>query len=118
MATQKRFPWPAAHQCPHGHIPSRQGYDGSGVADVNLTLRPLELTDASAITLAIANWDVSQWLSAVPYPYTIDDAEYFITQIVLKDTIWAIDNETSLIVVIGVKPDLGYWLRGDLHGKG
>ena len=84
----------------------------------DLTLRPLELTDASAITLAIANWDVSQWLSAVPYPYTIDDEEYFITQIALKDTIWAIDNETSLIVVIGVKPDLGYWLRGDLHGKG
>ena len=84
----------------------------------DLTLRPLELTDASAITLDIANWDVSQWLSAVPYPYTIDDAEYFITQIVLKDTIWAIDNETGLIVVIGVKPDLGYWLRSDLHGKG
>ncbi len=84
----------------------------------DLTLRPLGLTDASAITLAIANWDVSQWLSAVPYPYTIDDAEYFITQIAPKDTVWAIDDGTGLIGVIGVKPDLGYWLRGDLHGRG
>ena len=80
----------------------------------DLILRPLELTDASAIPQALADWDVSRWMSAVPSPYTIDDAKYFITQIAPKDTIWAIDDETDLIGVIGVKPNLGYWLRGDL----
>lgn len=84
----------------------------------DLMLRPLELRDASAITDALADWDVSQWLSAVPYPYSTEDAEYFITKIAPNDTIWAIDDGTGLIGVIGVKPDLGYWLRKELHGKG
>lgn len=74
----------------------------------DLILRPLVLTDASAISDALADWNVVQWLSAVPYPYAKKDAEYFITDIALNDTIWAIDDGTGLIGVIGVKPGLGY----------
>jgi RimJ/RimL family protein N-acetyltransferase len=48
----------------------------------------------------------------------VKDAEYFITDIAPNDTIWAIDDGTGLVGVIGVKPDLGYWLRSDLHGRG
>ena len=51
-------------------------------------------------------------------PYTAKDAEYFITDIAPNDTIWTIDDGTGLIGVIGVKPNLGFWLRSGLHGRG
>ncbi len=43
-----------------------------------LTLRPLEMTDADAIVEGVGNYDVSRWLSVVPYPYTVEDALWFL----------------------------------------
>ncbi len=82
-----------------------------------LILRPIVMDDAEAITRALSHWDVVQWLSAVPFPYSYDDATYFITEIVPKDLSWAIDAGDGLIGVIGVKPDLGYWLDIAYHGQ-
>lgn len=82
-----------------------------------LTLRPIVIEDAEAITRALSHWDVVQWLSAVPFPYSRDDATFFITEIVPKNLSWAIDAGDGLIGVIGVKPDLGYWLDVAYHGQ-
>ncbi len=84
----------------------------------DITLRPLVLHDAGAITSAMSDWNVVQWLSAVPFPYSHADAVYFITEIAPNDTIWAIEGGAGLIGVVGVKPDLGYWLTADYHGQG
>ncbi len=82
-----------------------------------LTLRPIVKADADQITRGLSNWDVVQWLSAVPFPYARQDAIYFITEVVPTTTTWAIDAGEGLIGVIGVKPDLGYWLNADFHGQ-
>lgn len=83
-----------------------------------LTLRPMVASDAPAIMAALNVHDVAKWLSAPPYPYTAEDAAYFIREIVPTQVIWAIDTGTGLIGSIGVKPDLGYWLDQRFHGQG
>lgn len=82
-----------------------------------LTLRPVTLDDAGAIVTGLRDWDVVQWLSAPPFPYAHDDAVHFVTKIIPQTTTWAIDAGEGLIGVIGVKPDLGYWLAATYHGQ-
>lgn len=85
-----------------------------------LTLRPLAWSDRAAITDALNNWDITRWLSQVPFPYTLADADQFIdmAQRSPDDAHWAIDQGAGLIGVISVKPDLGYWLDQAHHGQG
>lgn len=82
-----------------------------------LTLRPITLDDAAAIQRGVNNWDVVQWLTAPPFPYSVDDALHFINEIVPHSTSWAIDAGDGFIGTIGVKPALGYWLDVDYHGQ-
>lgn len=82
-----------------------------------LTLRPVTVDDADAITIGLRDWDVVQWLTAPPFPYARDDAIYFIEEVIPLTMTWAIDAGEGLIGVIGVKPDLGYWLAADYHGQ-
>jgi RimJ/RimL family protein N-acetyltransferase len=85
-----------------------------------LTLRPLAPGDDAAVVAALSNWDIVKWLTAVPWPYSLDDAVYFRTHIAAHPDHphWAIDDGTGLIGVISVKPDMGYWLASGHHGKG
>jgi len=87
------------------------------IATRRLTLRPVTLHDVDAITDAMRHWDVVQWLTAPTFPYARTDAVYFVTQIIPSVTNWAIDAGEGLIGMIGVKPDLGYWLHRDFHGQ-
>ncbi len=48
------------------------------VATERLTMRPLRLDDAAQIYALFANWDVVRYLSAPPWPYSIDDAHAFV----------------------------------------
>ena len=91
---------------------------GGTLRTKRLTLRPIELADAQAIADAINVFDVAKWLSAPPYPYSLDDATFFITEIATQETIWAIDMGEGMIGSIGCKPDLGYWLDQRHHGQG
>ena len=43
-----------------------------------LTLRPPEKKDVPVLPSLIGDWDVAQWLSRVPHPYTVDDARDWI----------------------------------------
>ena len=85
-----------------------------------LMLRPLRGSDRAAITDALNHWDVARWLSVVPFPYTLADADEFIdmAQHNPGDAHWAIDQGAGLIGVISVKPDMGYWLAQSHHGQG
>ncbi len=76
-----------------------------------LLLRPLVPDDADALVAGVGNFDVSKWLSVVPYPYTSEDAEFFIEKTLETGAqVWAITQDGGLIGVIGLDPDLGYWL--------
>ena len=84
-----------------------------------LTLRPLEENDADAITEGIGNYDVSKWLSVVPYPYTRDDALWFIGKCRDGGTLtWAIVDDAGLQGIVGIDEGLGYWLARPAWGKG
>ena len=85
-----------------------------------LTLRPITLFDAADINAALNQPDVPGWLTNVPYPYTLSDAEDFIRDIAQDpdDPHWAIDAGAGLIGVISIGRELGYWLNADHHGKG
>lgn len=85
-----------------------------------LTLRPITLFDAADITACMNQPGVPGWLTAVPFPYTLKDAEDFIRKIAQgpEGHHWAIDAGTGLIGVISIGGELGYWLSADHHGKG
>ena len=84
-----------------------------------LTLRPLEMSDADAIVAGVGNYDVSKWLSVVPYPYTHEDAEWFLEKSISDGSkVWAICDESGFCGVIGIDDELGYWLARRAWGKG
>ena len=50
-----------------------------------LILRPWEDKDALDLVEGLNNLNVSKWLAAVPYPYTMDDAISFINYTKTKE---------------------------------
>ena len=91
---------------------------GPTLRTARLNLRPVVEADAPAIVDALNVFDVAKWLTAPPYPYTHEDAVYFIKNVVPHEVIWAIEMDGRMIGSIGCKPDLGYWLDQRFHGQG
>lgn len=84
-----------------------------------LTLRPLEASDADALVAGVDNYDVSRWLSVVPYPYGIEDAQEFLKHVFASAAlIWGICDEAGLIGVVGVEDEFGYWLARPAWRRG
>lgn len=84
-----------------------------------LTLRPLHETDADAITAGVGNFDVSKWLSVVPYPFDREDALGFIGRLESRDDmVWGICNARGLVGIVAIEDELGYWLARPAWGKG
>ncbi len=85
-----------------------------------LTLRPIVRDDTDAIVSALSQWRVTRWLTNAPFPFGHKNAVYFIDEIANAkgEPFWGIDQGNGLIGVISVKPDLGYWLHPDHHGRG
>lgn len=71
------------------------------------------------MTKALNNINVSRWLTMVPFPYGITDAEWFINEIAngnfSAQVIW---HDDAFIGTIGVDGDFGYWIAQDQWGKG
>ncbi len=76
-----------------------------------LTLRSLMPGDAPFIAQYIADPDVSRWLTSVPEPYHLADAEAFLAQMSGKAGVWGICGP-ELMGVVTLRPGLGlgYWL--------
>lgn len=93
-----------------------------------LRLRPLAIEDAQPIANLVGNWNVARWLAAVPFPYTLADAEAFIIDAGLRPVerrgiVCAIAREGDLIGVASVEqrqagPVLGFWLGEPYWGNG
>ena len=84
-----------------------------------LTLRPPARRDARVITKAINNLNVSRWLTMVPYPYGMTDAEWFINENAKghfdAHLIW---HDEIFVGAIGLDDGFGYWLAEDAWHKG
>lgn len=76
-----------------------------------LLLRPLVAEDAGTLTPLIADFEVSKWLTHAPYPYTLKDGHAFVArQSASEGRVWTITQDDTLMGVIGVQRELGYWL--------
>ncbi len=84
-----------------------------------LTLRPLRPDDRPAIAEGVGNYEVARWLSVVPYPYGLADADTFIDEVrAAGKRVWAICDDDGLVGLVGLEGQLGYWLARPAWGHG
>ena len=80
--------------------------------------------DKQFIVSQIGDWEVVQWLSEVPWPYTEDDADDWINILSRQELAFNIYLSDSLIGGIRLTHDdddyheLGYWLGREHWGQG
>lgn len=96
----------------------------------NYMLRDLSKDDAPSLVRYANNRKI--WINlrdAFPYPYTLDDAEAFLSRVMqsIPGTFFAIATDTEAIGSIALTPgqdvhrftaELGYWLAEPFWGKG
>ena len=84
-----------------------------------LVLRASAPQDAPILASALNNYAISKWLTTVPYPYSLADAQWFIDANAAgrfcARLIWEGDK---FVGVIGLDGELGYWLSQDAWGQG
>jgi RimJ/RimL family protein N-acetyltransferase len=94
-----------------------------------LTLRPGWIDDAPALTAAIAHEGVAMKLAGLPWPYGLNDADFFLTMPLAPGEatclIFAHDQpgEPRLVGGCGIHRlgddhEIGYWLTPDAWGRG
>ena len=89
-----------------------------------LTLKKLGISDKDRLIYLIGDSRVSETLSNVPYPYTDEDAEYWLNSVNTSEFKLNIFRNSVLIGGIGLTPEdddyceLGYWLGFEYWGKG
>ena len=109
--------------------------DGFELRTDRLLLRPMRPDDAAPLFALFNNWNVVRFLSSPPWPYTLDDARWFVRAAVtraaeLDEDVLAITHDGIFAGVIGVRfreantlqrgagPNIGYWLGEPLWGRG
>ena len=75
--------------------------------------------DVRVVAKALNDFVVSRWLSVVPFPYGVTDAEWFINENLRgafrARFIWA---DERFVGTIGLDDELGYWIAQDAWGHG
>jgi RimJ/RimL family protein N-acetyltransferase len=96
------------------------------------SIRSLRSTDATSMARHLNNPNVSRYMSGVPEPYALSDAEEWLTKVMTHDpeTHFAITIDDELVGGIGLKPDpsgldvlrhsaeIGYWLSEPFWNRG
>lgn len=96
------------------------------ITTARLVLATPTLNDVQAIARACNNRNVHRFLARLPFPYSEDDARFFIEHIVPSEgeQVLGIYLYGSLIGVVGFRldggqePELGYWLAEEHWGHG
>jgi RimJ/RimL family protein N-acetyltransferase len=92
-----------------------------------LVLRTPRKEDAPAIAALANDWEVASRLTRLPHPYTLEDAAFFVEEIVPRELVWLIEDAGSraMLGVAGLTPEedaqsfeLGYWLGRAFWGHG
>ena len=84
-----------------------------------LVLRPAYIGDAARV-LQIVEYDISKWLIPVPDPYTLMDAQDWLSSLRFERGryVWAITRDGDVIGMIGIDPTLGYLIAKEHRGHG
>lgn len=84
-----------------------------------LVLRPAYIGDAGRVA-QIMEYDISKWLIPVPDPYTLTDAQDWLSSLRFERGryVWAISRDGEVIGMIGIDPTLGYWIGKEHWGQG
>lgn len=87
-----------------------------------LVLRPMRDTDATNIVSALSDYEVTRYLTVVPFPYSEADALEWIGMqkpAEPREATLAIELPGhGMIGAVGIGPGLGYWLDRRYHGYG
>jgi RimJ/RimL family protein N-acetyltransferase len=87
-----------------------------------LTLRPQDEADIDANIAGLNDFEVSRYLTVVPYPYTLADAREWIGKqqpITIGHAVFALDLPGhGMIGAVTLVDQLGYWLDRRHHGNG
>lgn len=101
-----------------------------------LVLRALSKDELPRFVILLDVWEVVRWMSVIPYPYTLRDAEFFYND--MQQGYWnddpqffalALKDTNLLIGGLGLHPpraanapegemEIGYWLGIDYWGQG
>jgi RimJ/RimL family protein N-acetyltransferase len=87
-----------------------------------LRLRALSAADIPAMLTGLNDWSVVRYLTAVPYPYSPEDAASWVTSRPTPTpemSTFAIElPDEGMVGSVGLDRELGYWLLASQHGKG
>lgn len=87
-----------------------------------LILRPAVADDLGALVEGLNQWEVAQYLTVVPYPYSDDDGQVWINGLRpaepgLAHFVVELPG-AGMIGAVGLSDELGYWLDQRFHGRG
>jgi RimJ/RimL family protein N-acetyltransferase len=83
-----------------------------------LTLRPFRASDAPDVVRVLNDIEVSKWLTRVPYPYSVHDANWFTRRVAAKAFVFGIEFRGRIVGTIGCEGEFGYWLGRAYWGQG
>lgn len=87
-----------------------------------LILRPQREDDVDAIIAGLNDYEVTRYLTVVPFPYTEADAREWVerqTPAIPGEAHFAIELPgEGMIGGVGIAAELGYWLNRRHHGRG
>ena len=90
----------------------------------NLVIKKPNTRDIHALVNELNNWNISKWLVEVPFPYSINDANYWIKKTEEDEFSFNIYLKNKLIGGISItnklgqhKWELGYWIGEEYWGN-
>ena len=91
----------------------------------NLVIKKPSEKHLKSLIKELNNWNISKWLVEVPYPYSIDDAKYWVKK--TKQDQYSLNIYLKNKLIGGVtlsnqrensKWELGYWIGEEYWGNG
>lgn len=84
-----------------------------------LVLRRFRREDSARLVALLNDLDVVRWLTNVPFPFKIEDADNFILNLAPQvHDAFAIETEGQVIGTMSAGSELGYWVGQNYWGKG
>ena len=91
----------------------------------NLIIKKPSEKHLNSLIKELNNWNISKWLIEVPYPYSIDDAKYWVKKTKQDQYSLNIYLKNKLIGGVSLsnqrensKWELGYWIGEEYWGNG